>query len=114
MKDEGRDDDDKGGATRWSTKTSERMVRQSRQRPRQSARQFRGGDHEQDKDQEVGGKGGTSGGWSRNAVPRPVFIDDFEHSTRNASRTGAYQAVTARGAAGVCTLISANLLLLQS
>ena len=29
---------------------------------------------------------GPSGGWSRPAVPRPVFIDDFEHSTRTLGR----------------------------
>ena len=27
--------------------------------------------------------------YSRTAVPRPVFIDDFAHSTRNGRRTGA-------------------------
>jgi hypothetical protein len=37
---------------------------------------------------------GASGGWSRSAVPRPVFIGAFDHLTRNASRNRAYQAVT--------------------
>ena len=36
---------------------------------------------------------GSPGG-SRNAVPQPVFIDDFAQSTRNGSRNGASQAVT--------------------
>ena len=54
---------------------------------------FRFGEQEQDKEheQEVGGGRGygwsCSPLWSRNAVPRPVNIDDFALSARNGSRT---------------------------
>ena len=54
-------------------------------------------EHEQEQDREhEQGKTPHSPLWSRNAVPRPVNIDDFAHLTRNGCRHEAYQVVTAK------------------